>query len=121
MLQQVGLSQDYKFRYPHQLSGGQRQRVCIARALAVCPRILVCDEPTSSLDVAVQAKILDLLLDLQREFEIAHLFITHHLNIVRTIAHKVAVMKEGRIVEYGLVESILSNPQHPYTQTLLAV
>lgn len=120
LLQAVGLLPEHLKRYPHQLSGGQRQRVCIARALAVGPRLLVCDEPTSSLDVSVQAQIIDLFIRLQQELDIAYLFITHNILLVRRIAHRVAVMKEGKIVEYGTVEQVLNAPQHVYTKALLA-
>jgi len=119
LLEWVGLLKEHKYRYPHQLSGGQRQRICIARALTVGPRLLVCDEPTSSLDRFVQAQIIDLLLRLQRELEIAYLFITHNIAIARAMAHRVAVMKAGKIVEYGLAEQVLERPSHPYTQALL--
>ncbi len=120
LLQQVGLEPAYAHRYPHEFSGGQRQRICIARALAVGPQLIVCDEPTSALDVSVQSQILELLRDLQRRLGLAYLFITHNLGIVEYIAHKVAVMYQGRIVEQGEVDEVLSRPQHPYTQRLLA-
>lgn len=119
VLAQVELSLDYKNRYPHQLSGGQRQRVCIARALAVNPKILICDEPTSSLDVWHQAHLIDLLIQLQSEYGLTYLFITHNLSIVRSMAHTVAVMLKGRIVEYGDKNTVLDNPQHPFTKQLL--
>lgn len=119
ILQDVGLKREYKFRYPHELSGGQRQRICIARALSVGPSLLVLDEPTSNLDVSVQAQILDLLLRLQKEFELSYLFITHNMSIVQAMAHHVAVMKAGRIVEQGDTKEVLKNPQHPYTKELL--
>lgn len=119
LLEQVGLERDCLYRYPHEFSGGQRQRICIARALAVEPRLLVCDEPTSSLDVSVQAQILELLMDLQRRLGIAYLFITHDLGVVRYLADEVAVMRAGKLVEQGPVD-ILENPKHPYTCQLLA-
>lgn len=119
LLEQVGLKPEYKYRYPHQFSGGQRQRICIARALAVGPRFIVCDEPTSSLDVTVAAQIMDLLLELQQEYEISYLFITHNMSVVRAMAHNVAVMQEGRIIEYGTSDEVLNNPKHAYTKTLL--
>ncbi len=120
LLGQVGLGAEIKHRYPHQLSGGQRQRVCIARALAVRPRLIICDEPTSALDVSVQAQILNLLKDLQLKFGLAYLFITHNVAIVDYLAHEVAVMYLGRIVERGLVDEVLRAPRHPYTRALLA-
>ncbi|MGH8614767.1 MAG: ATP-binding cassette domain-containing protein, partial [Gammaproteobacteria bacterium] len=120
LLQQVGLDTAYASRYPHEFSGGQRQRICIARALAVGPQLIVCDEPTSALDVSVQSQILELLRDLQRRLGLAYLFITHNLGVVEYIAHRVAVMYQGRIVEQGSVDEVLSRPQHPYTQRLLA-
>ena len=120
LLQQVGLSPTMKRRYPHEFSGGQRQRICIARALAVEPRLIVCDEPTSALDVSVQAQILNLLKDLQDELGLAYLFITHDISVVEYLAHEVAVMYLGRIVEQGSVAEVLNNPLHPYTQALLA-
>ncbi|MSR15648.1 MAG: ABC transporter ATP-binding protein [Gammaproteobacteria bacterium] len=120
LLEQVGLDSHYRERYPHELSGGQRQRVCIARALAVKPKLLVCDEPTSALDVSVQAQILALLSDLQVQHGYAYLFITHNLAVVAQIAHRVAIMHRGRLVESGLVSEVLRNPRHEYTQQLLA-
>jgi ABC-type microcin C transport system duplicated ATPase subunit YejF len=120
LLDQVGLLPEHKFRYPHEFSGGQRQRICIARALAVEPKLIVCDEPTSALDVSVQAQILHLLKRLQDELGLAYLFITHNISVVEYIAHYVAVMYEGRIVEQGKVDAVLYHPQHPYTQKLLS-
>ncbi len=119
LLEQVGLNPEMKYRYPHEFSGGQRQRICIARALAVNPKLIVCDEPTSALDVSVQAQILNLLKRLQDELGIAYLFITHNLAVVEYLAHEVAVMYQGRIVEYGKMEDVLSVPAHAYTQALL--
>ncbi len=120
LLQQVGLPPEALDRYPHEFSGGQRQRIAIARALAVQPELLICDEPTSALDVSVQAQILNLLKKLQGELGVAYLFITHNFAVVEYLAHDVAVMYLGRIVEQGRAEEILHSPQHPYTQALLS-
>ena len=120
LLQQVGLDAAAGQRYPHEFSGGQRQRICIARALAVEPELIICDEPTSALDVSVQAQILNLLQDLQHRLNLSLLFITHNIGVVAYLAHEVAVMYLGRIVEQGPVAQVLNNPQHPYTQALLA-
>ncbi|MCP5427243.1 MAG: ABC transporter ATP-binding protein [Chromatiaceae bacterium] len=120
LLGQVGLPADAAERYPNEFSGGQRQRICIARALAVDPRFIVCDEPTSALDVSVQAQILNLLKDLQQQRGLSYLFITHNISVVAYLAHEVAVMYLGRIVERGSVEEVLQSPRHPYTQALLS-
>jgi peptide/nickel transport system ATP-binding protein len=120
LLEQVGLPMEALARYPHEFSGGQRQRIAIARALAVEPKLIVCDEPTSALDVSVQAQILNLLKSLQDRLGVAYLFITHNISIVEYLAHEVAVMYLGRIVERGTVEEVLGNPRHPYTAALLS-
>ena len=120
LLQEVGLAADSIDRYPHEFSGGQRQRISIARALAVGPKLIICDEPTSALDVSVQAQILNLLQQLQREMAFSYLFITHNISVVAYLAHEVAVMYLGRIVERGPVAEILAQPQHPYTEALLS-
>jgi peptide/nickel transport system ATP-binding protein len=120
LLEQVGLRADMVSRYPHEFSGGQRQRIAIARALAVRPQLLICDEPTSALDVSVQAQILNLLADLQRDLKLAYLFITHNIAVVDYLAHDVAVMYLGRVVESGSADEVLRSPRHPYTQALLA-
>jgi peptide/nickel transport system ATP-binding protein len=120
LLGEVGLPTEVKYRYPHEFSGGQRQRIAIARALSVEPRLIVCDEPTSALDVSVQAQILNLLKDLQRRKGLAYLFITHNISVIEFLAHEVAVMYLGRIVEHGAVDEVLGAPRHPYTRALLS-
>jgi oligopeptide/dipeptide ABC transporter ATP-binding protein len=120
LLRQVGLDPALYDRYPHELSGGQRQRVCIARGLAVRPRVLLLDEAVSALDVSIRAQILNLLLDLQAELGLSYLFITHDLGVVRHIAHQVAVMYLGQIVEQSEPQALFSTPLHPYTRALLA-
>ena len=116
----VGLLPEFASRFPHEFSGGQRQRIAIARALAVEPKIVVCDEPTSALDVSVQAQILNLLREIQAEQGVSYLFITHNFAVVEFMAHEVAVMQRGRIVESGTAEDVLTHPQHAYTKTLVA-
>jgi oligopeptide/dipeptide ABC transporter ATP-binding protein len=120
LLAQVGLDPELRSRYPHEFSGGQRQRISIARALAVEPSLLLCDEVTSALDVSIQAQILELLRSVQRERGLSYLFITHDLGVVRYIAHRVAVMYVGQIVELRDTESLFESPAHPYTKALLA-
>jgi peptide/nickel transport system ATP-binding protein len=120
LLQQVDLPVSSANRYPHEFSGGQRQRICIARALAVKPKLIVCDEPTSALDVSVQAQIIELLNTLQEQQGLSYLFITHNIAVVAEIADEVAVMNQGKIVEYGHVEQVLKNPINEYTQELLS-
>jgi len=120
LLGQVGLDSSAAMRYPHEFSGGQRQRIAIARALAVEPQLIVCDEPTSALDVSVQAQILNLLKALQAQHGVSYLFITHNFAVVEYLAHEVAVMYLGRIVEQGTVEEVLRSPRHPYTRALLS-
>ncbi len=120
LLRMVGLHEDMLNRYPHEFSGGQRQRICIARALAVHPKLLICDEPVSALDVSIQAQVINLLVDLQKELELSYLFISHNLSVVGYISHRIAVMYKGRIVELADSDSLFKGPLHPYTKCLIA-
>lgn len=120
VMEKVKMDTCYLESYPHQLSGGQLQRIAVARALAIQPKIMILDEPTSALDISVQAQVLNLLLDLQEEYRLTYLVITHDLNVIRYISDKIAVMYLGKIVEYGPTEEVFLHPKHPYTEGLIA-
>ncbi len=120
IMNKVGLREEWYHRYPHQFSGGQRQRIGIARALVLNPEVIICDEPVSALDVSIQAQVLNLLLDLQKEFNLTYIFISHDLSVVEHISDRIMAMYFGDVVESADVESLFSNPQHEYTKKLLS-
>lgn len=120
MIERVGLRKDQYYRYPHEFSGGQRQRIGLARALILNPKIIVCDEPVSALDVSIQSQILNLLTDIKKEMNVSYLFISHNMSVVRYVSDRIAVMYLGHIVEVAPADELFSNPKHPYTQALLS-
>lgn len=120
ILKQVGLSPDVMYRYPHQFSGGQLQRICIGRAIALKPKLIICDEAVSSLDISIQAQILNLLYELQEKYDLSYLFISHDLSVVHHISDWVIVLHKGKMVESASVEELFNNPKQPYTKTLLS-
>ena len=119
LLEKVGLNNEQANRFPHEFSGGQRQRIAIARSLATNPKVIIADEPVSALDVSIQAQVINLMMDIQEEFNLTILFIAHDLSVVKHISTEIAVMYLGEVVEHGATESVFSNPQHDYTKTLL--
>ena len=119
ILERVGLNESHFYRYPHEFSGGQRQRISIARALAVNPKFIICDESVSALDVSVQAQVLNLLNELKEEYHLTYIFISHDLSVVKYMSDRMAVMQRGEIVEYGEADSIYRNPQTEYTRLLI--
>ncbi len=120
LLEEVGLGAEHLDRYPHEFSGGQRQRICIARALGLKPKLIILDESLSALDVSIQAQVLDLLQDLKQRHDLAYLFISHDLSVVSQVADRIAVMKDGQIVEMGPPSEIIAKPKQAYTQALMA-